>query len=87
MFDFLKFMLKCLWEGSGYVFSSTPATASEKPFDSLGISGFGILFSAFVLFDWLIVKCESSILRHTVSALITLSVVVVYFLIAYCFVR
>ena len=84
---FLKFILKCLFESAGYLVSPTVAGGTEKPYDWLGMIGFGILISAFILFDWDIIKCKSSILRHTVSALITLSLVVVYFLIAYCFVR
>ena len=88
MVDFLKFMLKCLWQGSSYVFSTGSAgTKTQAPFDVLGIIGFCVLAISFLLFSWFVIKFESLSLRIIISFLISLVIVIVYFLIAYCFVR
>lgn len=88
MVDFLKFMLKCLWQGLSYVFSTGSAgTKTQAPFDVLGIIGFCVLAISFLLFGWFVVKLDSLSLRIIISLLISLVIVVAYFLIAYFFVR
>ena len=80
MVDFLKFMLKCLWQASSSV-------KPQPPFDVLGIIGLFVLSISFVLFSWYVVKLDSLSLRIIISLLISLAIVVAYFLIAYSFVR
>ena len=88
MVDFLKFMLKCLWQGSSYVFSAGSAgEKTQEPIDILGIAGFGVLVASFFLIYWLLEKFESSCLCTIIILLISLVIVIVYFLIAFCFVR
>ncbi len=87
MNNFLKFMLKCLWHASNYVFSTGTASAKrEEPFATLGIIGFALLTTSFLLLSWFIVKFDYLPLRIIVSIFISLIVATIYFLIVYLFV-
>ena len=87
MVDFFKFILTCLWNASSYVFSSGPADAKrEEPFTFIGMVGFVLFTVLFPLFNWVIIKHDSQSLRIAISIFISLALVVLYFLIAYCFI-
>lgn len=87
MVNFIKFMLKCIWHGSSYVFTGAPAVKPQEPFAVLGLIGFAIFTVSFGILSWFIVKLDSLSLRIIVSVLLSLILVILYFLIAYCFVR
>ena len=87
MIAFLKFMIKCLWEGSGYLFCAYPAVESEKPFDFIGIGGCGIILISFALFYFFIVKSQSPFFRIATSVLISFLIFTVYFLLMFLIIR
>ncbi len=87
MANFIKFMLKCIWYGSSYVFTASPAMKPHEPFAVLGIIGFCIFSASFLLSSWFVVKLKSLYLKIIVSMLISLIPVIFYFIIAYFFVR
>ena len=87
MIAFLKFMIKCLWEGSGYLFCAYPAVESEKPFDVIGIGGFWIILISFALFYFFIVKFQSPFFHVATSVLISVLISTVYFLLMFLIIR
>lgn len=87
MIAFFKFIIKCLWQGSYYVFSSGPSgEKTQAPFDILGIIGFGVFSVSFLLLLWFVVKFDSFKLQIICSLFLSLIAVLAYFLIAYYFV-
>ena len=88
MIKFFSFLLKCLWHASSFVFSSGPAdvTTREEPFTTLGLIGFAFMAVSFLIFSWFVIKFDKLGLRIFVSILAALAIVIIYFLIAYCFV-
>ena len=87
MVDFLKFMLKCIWYGSGYVISAGSSSGPHRPFDTLGIIGFGIWTLFLIILSISVVKIKSLYLNLLVSMLLAFVMTVPYFLIAYWFVK
>lgn len=90
MVDFILFMLKCIWHGSTYVFASSTTVDPSEPFHSIGLVGWYIFVISFGISGWFVLKV---IKKHTLfyqelilSILIALIPVVIYYMIAYCFV-
>ncbi len=84
MVDFLKFMLKCIFS-IGYQEYTGPH--SDKLYMVLGCVGFIVFDLSLWIFGRFIVKVDSIQWRIIISVLISLVIVILYFFIAYCFVR
>ena len=90
MIDFILFMLKCLWHGSSYVFTGAPDVKPQEPFHGIGLVGWYIFVISFGISGWFVLKV---IKKHTLSyqelilsIFVALIPVVIYYVIAYCFV-
>lgn len=78
-------MLKCLWHGSSYVFTTGTDPKPEEPFAVLGLIAFAVFVASLWLFYLFVLKFDSPIKTISVSAMLSLVVVVLYFLAVYCF--
>ena len=90
MLDFIKFMIKCLWHGSSYIFTGAPAVEPPEPFHGIGLIGWYIFVISFGISGWFVLKASKkqtlSYLEIFLSMLVSLIPVILYFIIAYCFV-
>ena len=90
MIDFILFMLKCLWHGSSYVFASSTTVNPPEPFHSIGLIGYAIFVISWGISIWYFEKVNVTVksfyLEIILSMLIALIPVVIYYVIAYCFV-
>ena len=90
MIDFILFMLKCLWHGSSYVFTGAPDVKPQEPFHGIGLVGWYIFVISWGISIWSFKKVnvtlKSFYLEIILSMLIALIPVVIYYVIAYCFV-
>ena len=82
---FVKFLLTCIWNIGGPIESG--GTPSNSLFVILGTVGLAFFSLSFLLFSWFVVKFESLRLRIAISFMISLIIALLYFLIAYCFVK
>lgn len=85
MYEFIKFVFTCIWNIGGPI--APDGAPSNTLFIILGTIGLAFFSLSFLLFSWFVVKFESLGLRIAVSLLISLFVSLLYFSIAYCFVR
>ena len=84
MNDFLNFMLKCLHDGSTYLFSGAAVhIKTESPFNMLGSIGYLIFAISFLIFVAFVIKIKSKWLSISVSMLAAVIPVIIYFFVVY----
>ena len=84
MADFLKFVLKCLHNGSTYLFSGAAVhIKTESPFNTLGSIGLLVFAISFLILVVFVIKIKPKWLSTTISMLAAIIPLIIYFFVAY----